>query len=66
MGRSVAIATRVLHTLDEVEDLFVLLAGLGLAHQVNLVLEDNDGQAVAAQLHNLDGRKMLRRLWLRA
>ena len=28
---------------DEVQDLVVLLAGLGLPHQINLVLEDDDG-----------------------
>jgi hypothetical protein len=42
------------HTLDEVQDLLVLLAGLGLAHQVNLVLENNHGQAVPPQLHDLN------------
>jgi len=48
--------------LDKVENLLVLLLGSGLLDQINLVLEDDD----VSQLHDLDGRQVLRCLWLRA
>lgn len=32
----------VLHTLDELEDLFILILGLAFFHQINLVLEDQN------------------------
>lgn len=48
-------------TLHEGEDLLVLLLGLALLHQVDLVLQDQD----VLQLHDLDGRQVLRRLGLR-
>jgi hypothetical protein len=42
-----------------VENLFMLLTGLGLTHQVNLVLQDDYGQLVTPELHNLNGCQML-------
>lgn len=48
-------------TLYEGQDLLVLLFGLTLLHQVDLVLQDED----VLQLHDLDGRQVLRRLRLR-
>lgn len=48
-------------TLHEGEDLLVLLFGLTLLHQVNLVLQDED----VLQLHDLYGCQVLRRLGLR-
>lgn len=48
-------------TLYESEDLLVLLLGLALLHQVDLVLQDED----VLQLHDLYGCQMLRRLGLR-
>ena len=44
--------------LDELEDLLVLLAGLLLLDQVDLVLKDED----MLQLHDLNGGQMLRGL----
>lgn len=48
-------------TLHEGEDLLVLLFGLTLLHQVDLVLQDED----VLQLHDLYGCQVLRRLGLR-
>lgn len=48
-------------TLYEGEDLLVLLFGLTLLHQVDLVLQDED----VLQLHDLYGCEMLGRLRLR-
>lgn len=48
-------------TLDEGQDLLVLLFGLALLHQVDLVLQDED----VLQLHDLYGGQMLGRLRLR-
>ena len=47
---------------DELEDGLVVLRRALLAHQVHLVLQDDD----VVQLHDLDGRQVLRRLRLRA
>lgn len=49
-------------TLHEGEDLLVLLFGLALLHQVDLVLQDED----VLQLHDLYGCQVLGRLGLRA
>lgn len=57
----VAAPARPTLTLDEGEDLLILLFGLTLLHQVNLVLQDED----VLQLHDLDGSQMLRCLRLR-
>jgi len=48
------------HTLDKLEDLLVLVFGLGVSDEVDLVLEDDD----VFELHDLNGRQMLRRLGL--
>lgn len=42
-------------TLDEGQDLLVLLLGLTLLHKVDLVLQDED----VLQLHDLDGSQVL-------
>ena len=47
-------------TLNKGQDLLVLLLGLALLHQVDLVLQDQD----VLQLHDLDGGEMLRGLGL--
>lgn len=49
-------------TADELQDGLVVLAGGLLAHQVDLVLENDD----VVQLHNLNGGQMFRGLGLRA
>jgi len=47
-------------TLDKLDDLVMLLLGLTLLDQVDLVLHDQ----YVFQLHNLDGGQVLGRLWL--
>ena len=49
-------------TLYEGQDLLILLFGLALLHQVDLVLQDED----VLQLHDLYGCQVLRCLGLRA
>ena len=49
-------------TLDELEDLLVLLLSLGLLDEVDLVLQDQD----VPQLHDLNGGQMFGRLRLGA
>ena len=49
-------------TLNKGQNLLVLLLGLALLHQVDLVLQDQD----VLQLHDLDGSEMLRGLGLGA
>jgi hypothetical protein len=49
-------------TTNELQDRLVMLASSFLAHQIDLVLENDD----VVQLHNLNGGQMLRGLGLRA
>ena len=49
-------------TLHKLEDFLVLVLGLAVTDQVNLVLQDDD----VLQFHDLDGRQVLGGLRLRA
>lgn len=60
--RPVQVRRNTTLTLHEGQDLLVLLFGLTLLHQVDLVLQDED----VLQLHDLDGCQVLGRLRLRA
>ena len=49
-------------TLNEFDDLLVLFAGLRLFDKIDFVLQNDD----LLELHDFNGGKVLRGLWLRA